>query len=95
MLNHNTYGLNGDVGAARFGSYGIQFHGTKGTLFIDRSGFRITPQVMRQEEPNQPPPTPDHRQPPAGLLLHDGDHARAVGHAPSSTGRTCATSWTA
>ena len=65
VLNHNTYGLNGDVGAARFGSYGMQFQGTKGTLFIDRSGFRITPQVMRQEEPNQPPPVPttDSRQP--------------------------------
>ena len=95
VLNHNTYGLNGDVGAARFGSYGIQFHGTKGTLFIDRGGFRITPQPMRQEEPNQPPPAPDHRQPPAGLLLHDRDPARAVGHARSSTGRTCATSSTA
>jgi predicted dehydrogenase len=64
ILHHNTYGLNGDLGAARFGSYGIQFHGTKGTLFLDRSGFRITPQTMRQEEPNQPPPypTPDSRQ---------------------------------
>jgi predicted dehydrogenase len=64
ILHHNTYGLNGDLGAARFGSYGIQFHGTKGTLFIDRSGFRITPQTMRQEEANQPPPfpTPDSRQ---------------------------------
>jgi predicted dehydrogenase len=64
ILHHNSYGLNGDVGAARFGSYGIQFHGTKGTLFIDRSGFRITPQTTRQEEPNQPPPLPttDSRQ---------------------------------
>jgi predicted dehydrogenase len=58
ILNHNTYGLNGDTGAARFGSYGIQFHGTKGTLFIDRSGFRLTPQPTRREEPNQPPPPP-------------------------------------
>jgi predicted dehydrogenase len=65
VMHHNTYGLNGDVGAARFGSYGIQFHGTKGTLFIDRSGFRITPQVMRQEEANQPAPraTTDSKQP--------------------------------
>jgi predicted dehydrogenase len=64
ILHHNSYGLNGDLGAARFGSYGIQFHGTKGTLFIDRSGFRITPQTTRQEEANQPPPlpTPDSRQ---------------------------------
>jgi predicted dehydrogenase len=65
VLSHNSYGLNGDVGAARFGSYGMQFHGTKGTLFIDRSGFRLTPQTIRQEEPNQPPATPttDSRQP--------------------------------
>jgi predicted dehydrogenase len=63
ILHHNSYGLNGDVGAARFGSYGIQFHGTKGTIFIDRSGFRVTPQPTRREEPNQPPPlpTPDSR----------------------------------
>ncbi len=67
VLNHNTYGLNGDVGAARFGSYGIQFHGTKGTLFIDRGGFRITPQVMRQEEPNQPPPRPTTDSRPPGF----------------------------
>jgi predicted dehydrogenase len=64
ILHHNTYGLNGDLGAARFGSYGIQFHGTKGTLYVDRSGFRITPQTTRREEANQPPPlpTPDSRQ---------------------------------
>jgi predicted dehydrogenase len=65
VLNHNTYGLNGDAGAARFGSYGMQFHGTKGTLFVDRGGFRITPQTTRHEEPDQPPPGPttDSRQP--------------------------------
>jgi predicted dehydrogenase len=65
ILNHNTFGLNGSPGAARFGSYGIQFHGTKGTLFIDRSGFRITPQPVRQEEPDRPtpPPTTDSREP--------------------------------
>jgi predicted dehydrogenase len=65
ILNHNTYGLNGDPGAARFGSYGMQFHGTKGTLFVDRAGFRITPQTTRREEPDQPPspPTTDSRRP--------------------------------
>jgi predicted dehydrogenase len=65
VLNHNTYGLNGDAGAARFGSYGMQFHGTRGTLFVDRGGFRITPQTTRHEEPDQPPPGPtsDSRQP--------------------------------
>lgn len=54
VLNHNTYGLNGDAGAARFGSYGMQFHGTKGTLFVDREGFSITPQTTRHEEPPLP-----------------------------------------
>jgi predicted dehydrogenase len=65
ILQHNTYGFNGDAGAARFGSIGIQFHGSKGTLYIDRSGFRITPQPFRKEEANQPPPQPtsDSRQP--------------------------------
>jgi predicted dehydrogenase len=64
VLGHNSYGLNGDVGAARFGSYGIQFHGTKGTLFVDRGGFRVIPQPIRHEEANQPPPAPtsDSRQ---------------------------------
>jgi predicted dehydrogenase len=64
VLSHNSYGLNGDVGAARFGSYGMQFHGTKGTLFVDRAGFRVIPQPLRHEEANQPPPAPtsDSRQ---------------------------------
>jgi predicted dehydrogenase len=65
ILGHNTYGLNGDPGAARFGSFGMQFHGTKGTIFIDRSGFRLTPQPMRVQEADQPPSagSPDSRQP--------------------------------
>lgn len=65
VLNHNTYGLNGDPGAARFGSYGMQFHGTKGTLFVDRGTFRITPQPFRREEPDQTPASspPDMRAP--------------------------------
>jgi predicted dehydrogenase len=65
ILGHNTYGLNGDPGAARFGSFGMQFHGTKGTLFLDRSGFRLTPQPRRVAEENQPPMagSPDSRQP--------------------------------
>jgi predicted dehydrogenase len=65
ILGHNTYGLNGDAGAARFGSFGMQFHGTKGTLFVDRSGFRLTPQPLRVQEENQPPSagSPDSRQP--------------------------------
>lgn len=65
VLSHNSYGLNGDPGAARFGSYGMQFHGTKGTLFVDRGGFRITPQTTRKEEPDQMPAAapPDMRAP--------------------------------
>jgi predicted dehydrogenase len=65
ILGYNTYGLNGDAGAARFGSFGMQFHGTKGTLFVDRSGFRLTPQPRRVLEDHQPPSagSPDSRQP--------------------------------
>jgi predicted dehydrogenase len=55
ILHHNSFGPNGEPGAGRFGSYGIQFQGTKGTLFVDRTGFRITPQPIRNEEPNLPP----------------------------------------
>ncbi len=57
ILSHNTFGLNGSPGAARFGSYGMQFHGTKGTLFIDRGEFRITPQTTRVQEPDVKPMT--------------------------------------
>ena len=52
VLSHNSFGPNGDPGANRQGSYGIQFHGSKGTLFVDRAGFRLTPQYVRVEEPN-------------------------------------------
>lgn len=55
VLHHNSYGPNGDAGAGSYGSYGIQFQGTKGTLFVDRTGFRITPQPIRNQEPNRPP----------------------------------------
>ncbi len=55
VLSHNSFGPNGDAGAARFGSYGTMFQGTKGTLFVDRAGFRITPQTVRRKEPNEPP----------------------------------------
>jgi predicted dehydrogenase len=85
VMSHNTYGLNGDPGAARFGSYGMQFHGTKGTLFVDRGGFRITPQTTRHEEPNQPPapPTTDSRPPGAyyttELMPEQGDTSQQHG----------------
>ena len=47
---HNSFGPNGDAGAHSFGSYGIMLQGTKGTLFIDRAGYRITPQATMQHE---------------------------------------------
>lgn len=34
--------------------YGIEFYGSEGTLFIDRSGFKITPQVRRVGEDRIP-----------------------------------------
>lgn len=55
VLAHNSWGPNGDAGAGRWGSYGIQFHGTKGTLFVDRAGFRLSPQYTRRSDPNHPP----------------------------------------
>jgi predicted dehydrogenase len=55
VLSHNTFGPNGDAGSARFGSYGVQFHGTKGTLFVDRAGYRVTPQMIRHEDSAHPP----------------------------------------
>ena len=95
MLNHNTYGLNGDVGAARFGSYGIQFHGTKGTLFIDRGGFRITPQT---DPPGRAEPAAAASPPPTAGSRASTTPPRSCPScrtARSSTGRTCATSSTA
>ncbi len=59
-LQHNTYGHNGHPGAKPFGSYGILFHGNLGTLFIDRAGYEIIPQMEMHSEP-------------AGTLLRDVD----------------------
>jgi predicted dehydrogenase len=50
-LHHNSYGHNGDPGHKPFGSYGIQFHGTRGTLFVDRAGYEVTPQMKDHTEP--------------------------------------------
>jgi predicted dehydrogenase len=55
VLSHNSWGPNGDPGAGRWGSYGIQFQGTKGTLFVDRAGFRLSPQFVRRPDRNHPP----------------------------------------
>jgi predicted dehydrogenase len=50
-LLHNSYGHNGNAGHKPFGSYGIQFHGTRGTLFVDRAGYEVTPQMKDHTEP--------------------------------------------
>lgn len=50
-LIHNTYGHNGDSGAKPFGSYGVLFHGSLGTLFVDRAGFAVTPQAVGHNDP--------------------------------------------
>jgi predicted dehydrogenase len=49
-LQHNSYGHNGDPGWKPFGSYGILLHGTVGTLFIDRAGYQIYPQMTSHAE---------------------------------------------
>ena len=49
-LAHNSYGPNGNPGNKSFGSYGIMLQGTKGTLFIDRAGYEITPQMRMNRE---------------------------------------------
>jgi predicted dehydrogenase len=49
-LAHNSFGPNGHPGNKSFGSYGIMLQGTKGTLFIDRAGYEITPQMTSHSE---------------------------------------------
>jgi predicted dehydrogenase len=49
-LAHNSFGPNGDPGNKSFGSYGIMMQGSKGTLFIDRAGYQITPQMSMHVE---------------------------------------------
>jgi hypothetical protein len=49
-LAHNSYGPNGHPGNKSFGSYGTMLQGTKGTLFIDRAGYEITPQMSMHRE---------------------------------------------
>jgi predicted dehydrogenase len=50
-LAHNSFGPNGHPGNKSFGSYGIMLQGTKGTLFIDRAGYEIAPQMTSHSEP--------------------------------------------
>lgn len=47
---HNSFGPNGDPGNKSFGSYGVLLQGTKGTLFIDRAGYQIIPQMEGHAE---------------------------------------------
>jgi len=51
-LAHNSYGPNGNPGNKSFGSYGVMLQGTKGTLFIDRAGYEITPQMTQHNDPS-------------------------------------------
>ena len=50
-LAHNSFGPNGHAGNKSFGSYGVMLQGTKGTLFIDRAGYEITPQMTQHNDP--------------------------------------------
>ncbi len=47
---HNSYGPNGHPGNKSFGSYGVLLQGSKGTMFIDRAGYEITPQMEMHRE---------------------------------------------
>jgi len=47
---HNSFGPNGHPGHKSFGSYGVLLQGTKGTLFIDRAGYEIIPQMEAHAE---------------------------------------------
>jgi len=49
-LAHNSFGPNGHPGNKSFGSYGVMLQGTKGTMFIDRAGYEITPQMAMHSE---------------------------------------------
>jgi predicted dehydrogenase len=51
-MMHNSFGPNGDAGNKPFGSYGIMLQGTKGTLFVDRAGYQITPQMANHRDAN-------------------------------------------
>jgi predicted dehydrogenase len=50
-LTHNSFGHNGHPGNKPFGSYGILLHGSAGTLFIDRAGYEIVPQMRGASDP--------------------------------------------
>jgi len=51
-IRHNSFGPNGNPGAKPFGAYGTMFHGTLGTLFVDRAGLEVVPQLIGKSDPN-------------------------------------------
>ncbi len=48
ILNTHGFDSRAPNGADRYG-YGIQFYGTNGTLFIDRMGYRVEPEVKKKD----------------------------------------------
>jgi predicted dehydrogenase len=71
VLSHNTFGLNGSPGAARFGSYGMQFHGTR------KDALR-RPRRLPHHAPDDAPREPDRggaspAEHAGAGLLHDRD----------------------
>jgi predicted dehydrogenase len=53
-LHHNSFGHDGRPGAKPGGGYGILFHGTLGTLFVDRAGYELMPQMYYHAEAGVP-----------------------------------------
>lgn len=51
-LSDNSFGPHGKVGTDRFGAYGTLFHGSLGTLFIDRAGYEVIPQMTGGMDPD-------------------------------------------
>jgi predicted dehydrogenase len=54
-LANNSFGPNGKAGSERFGGYGTLFHGSQGTLFVDRAGYELFPQWSGGTDPNITP----------------------------------------
>jgi len=51
-LANNSFGPHGKVGTDKFGAYGTLFHGSLGTLFIDRAGYELFPQLVGGRDPD-------------------------------------------
>ena len=54
-LANNSFGPHGKLGSDKFGAYGTLFHGSLGTLFIDRAGYEVVPQWVGGPDPNAGP----------------------------------------